>query len=239
MSIQVFQAPDNRVPDKRRVTEPDMIIRAFKLLKNKKVWIGVVVLSVLYLLLGGTGFELIGFILITLVIISFFFAIASQFRLFKILKNSHKPSSFTQELHDYFKAHLTNQNKLSPEEMGINPGLLVLNTPEKQPIHQLGFNVDYEAVGILIDAKNKKIAFTIDPELRPQVTVCDFSDVVHWESYSQGVDQQNQYGARTTLLERWFVSVYIRDPDQPRRDFLAQNDVDADKWVARLDTLIN
>lgn len=239
MSIQMFQAPDNKVPDSRRLTEPDKITKAVRLLKNKKVWIGVVVLSAFYLLIGGTAFDLFGFFVMTFFFISVFLVVASQFKLFKIFKNRHQPSNFTQELHDYFKAHLTNQNKLSPEDMGISPGLLVVNTPEKQPIHKLGFNADYEAVGILIDAKNKKIAFTIDPELRPQVTVCDFSDVVRWEAYSQGVEQHNQYGARITLLERWFVSVYIRDPDQPRRDFLAENDVDADKWVARLDTLIN
>ena len=94
-------------------------------------------------------------------------------------------------------------------------------------------------MGILIDAHSKRIIFTIDPKLRPQITMCDFADVQRWQSYESGLQEQNNFGATRMLLSRHFVSVYIRDPNHPRYDFYTQNDVDADQWVARLDALLN
>ena len=138
--------------------------------------------------------------------------VGNYFEIFKSLKNYNKVPPYFQQNHDYFKQYL---------------------------IQKYNFHVTYESVGILIDAQSKRIAFTIDPEVRPQVTVCDFVDVQRWQSYSQGVETQNQYGAIQASISKYFVSVYIRNPDHPRYDFFTANDVDADQWLARFDALLN
>ena len=133
-----------------------------------------------------------------------------KFLLSTVKKNSISP--YFQNTHDYFKQHLVQEHN---------------------------FNVDYESVGILIDTQARRIALTLDPNTRPQVTVCNFDDVQRWQAYSQGVETQNQYGVTLSSMSKYYVSVYIRNPEQPRYDFFTTDSTDADQWVARLDALLN
>ena len=110
---------------------------------------------------------------------------------------------------------------------------------KRQLMREHNFSVDYEAVGVLIDAKSKRIALTLDPEARPQIIICDFIDIRRWRSYSKGFETKNEYGATLSEFSKYFVSIYIKDPAQPRYDFFAINEIDADRWVARLDALVN
>ena len=212
MTIQTIHAPDNNAPKHPSQTSNASNNKIRKLLKNKKFWIGVVICTALFILLGGSVGEVIKMILVAAFFLSIYAAIKSQLKLFNIVKNSNKAPSYYQDNHNYFKQHL---------------------------IDKYDFHVDYESVGILLDTQAKRIAFTIDPKLRPQITLCDFADVQRWQAYHQGVESQNEYGAKQRLLTKHFVSVYIRNPDNPRYDFYADNDVDADQWVARFDALLN
>ncbi|WP_367110073.1 hypothetical protein [uncultured Psychrobacter sp.] len=183
-----------------------------QLLTNKKFWIVVAGLSALFLItVGSVGWLIIIYIILGL--LGFIYSTFSAF--FKVLtidstKNSIPP--YFQNTHDYFKQHLVQDHN---------------------------FKIDYESVGILIDTQARLIAFTLDPNTRPQVTVCNFDDVQRWQAYSQGVETQNQYGVTLSSMSKHYVSVYIRNPEQPRYDFFTTDSTDADQWVARLDALLN
>lgn len=182
-----------------------------KIVTSKKFMIGAAVISVLFLLVGGGFGELMGFYFMFIMAYLTYSIIGSHLKIFKLYKNKDMVPTYYKDNHEYFKKHLISR----------------------------GFQVDYESIGILVDATNKKIAFTIDPELRPQITVCDFTDVQRWQYYNNNVEWQNGYGATQSILQKYFVSVYIRDPEHPRYDFFTKNDVDADQWVARFNALLN
>jgi hypothetical protein len=46
-----------------------------------------------------------------------------------------------------------------------------------------GIEISYEAPGIIIDRKAKKMVFTIDPEQEGKIVICDFSDIKKWYSH--------------------------------------------------------
>lgn len=208
MTIQTVLAPDNRAP-KFNLAKPSW---STQLLTNKKFWIVVGGLSVLFLIMG-VPFDTVFLIYLIAAILGFIASmIGSQFKAFARLIRNDKVPAYFQQNHDYFKQHL---------------------------IQDHNFQVDYESVGILVDGQARRIAFTLDPKVRPQVIVCDFVDVQRWQAYSQGVETQNQYGATRSLISKHYVSVYIRNPEQPRYDFFAADSVDADQWVARLSALLN
>ena len=208
MTIQTVFSPDNRAP-KFNLGKPGW---STQLLTNKKFWIVVAGLSVLFLIMG-VPFDTVFLIYLVVAILGFIASmIGSQLKAFARLIRNDKVPAYFQQNHDYFKQHL---------------------------IQNYNFQVDYESVGILVDAQAGRIAFTLDPKVRPQVIVCDFVDVQRWQAYSQGVESQNQYGVTRSLISKHYVSVYIRHPDQPRYDFFAADSVDADQWVARLNALLN
>ncbi|PKG34154.1 hypothetical protein [Psychrobacter sp. Sarcosine-3u-12] len=183
-----------------------------QLLTNKNFWIVVAILSALFMLIVGS----VGWLIIIYVIfgiLGFIYSILSTFIKALITESKYdKIPPYFQNTHDYFKRHLVQDHN---------------------------FNVDYESVGILIDAQARRIAFTLDPKTRPQVLVCNFNDVQRWQAYSQGVETQNQYGATLSSMSKYYVSVYIRNPEQPRYDFFTTDSTDADQWVARLGALLN
>ncbi|WP_201566943.1 hypothetical protein [Psychrobacter immobilis] len=183
-----------------------------QLLTNKKFWIVVAVLSALFLItVGSVGWLIIIYIILGL--LGFIYSIFNTFIKALTMDSTHnRVPSYFQNTHDYFKQHL---------------------------VQELNFNVDYESVGILIDTQTRRIALTLDPKVRPQVLVCNFNDVQRWQAYSQGVETQNQYGATLSSMSKYYVSVYIRNPEQPRYDFFTTDSTDADQWVARLDALLN
>lgn len=183
-----------------------------QLLTNKKFWIVVAVLSALFLItVGSVGWLIIIYIILGL--LGFIYSIFNTFIKALTMDSTHnRVPSYFQNTHDYFKQHL---------------------------VQELNFNVDYESVGILIDTQTRRIALTLDPKVRPQVLVCNFNDVQRWQAYSQGVETQNQYGVTLSSMSKHYVSVYIRNPEQPRYDFFTTDSTDADQWVARLDAILN
>lgn len=208
MTIQTVFAPDNNAPE-FTLGKPSKLKQ---LLTAKKFWIGVVSLSMLFLITGGSFFSLIGFYFMFVMLTVAYSIFTSYFKIFTTLKNYSKVPPYYQQNHDYFKKHLVQDHN---------------------------FHVDYESVGILVDAQARRIAFTLDPKVRPQITVCNFADVQRWQAYSQGIDTQNEYGVTQNSISKHYMSVYIRNPDQPRYDFFTADSVDADQWVARLDALLN
>lgn len=208
MTIQTVFAPDSDAPTFKMV-QPSKLVQ---MLTAKKFWLIVVGLSVLFLIIGGSFFELISLWFGVIMLIVFYSLAKSYFKIFSLLKNHGKVPDYFQKNHDYFKKVLVEKHN---------------------------FHVEYETVGILIDARAKRIAFTLDPEVRAQAVICDFADVQRWQAYSRGVENRDEYGVTQSAISNHFVSVYIRNPDQPRYDFFAANDTDADQWVARLDALLN
>lgn len=186
--------------------------KSIQLLTSKKFWLIAIGLCVLFLMLGGGFFNLISALFGIIMIGLFIFGVKTNLKIFSMIKNSGKAPAYFQENHDYFKKHLVEKHN---------------------------FHVDYETVGILVDSKARRIALTLDPEVRPQALICDFADIQRWQSYSQGAELQNDYGVAQGSVSNYFLSIYIRNPDQPRYDIFAANKVEADKWVARLDALLN
>lgn len=186
--------------------------KSTQILTSKKFWLIAIGLCVLFLIIGGSFFSLISFLFLIAMLYLFSSIAKNYLNIFSIIKNPGKVPAYFQENHDYFKRHL---------------------------IEKYNFHVDYETVGILIDVQAKRIALTLDPEVRPQAIICDFNDVQRWQAYSQGAEIQNQYGVSAGSVSNHFLSIYIRNPDQPRYDIFAANEAEADKWVARLNALLN
>lgn len=135
----------------------------------------------------------------------------------------------------------------------------------KKVFQESGYQVDYEAKGILIDNKNKKIGFTItgaDYDVKTRqfkaMFICDYSDIRSWSSNSQNLTERvaptvstshNMANGITTHYvtpgyeKNWVtlysVNVTINYPDMPLQSFEAKSESDATQWVARLDSLIN
>lgn len=181
-------------------------------LTSKKFWLVAIGLCVVFLMLGGGVFDLVSALFGIAMLYIFYSVAKNYFKIFGMIKNPGKVPEYFHKNHEYFKKHLVEKHN---------------------------FHVDYETVGILVDSKARRIALTLDPEVRPQALICDFADIQRWQSYSQGAELQNDYGVAQGSVSNYFLSIYIRNPDQPRYDIFAANKVEADKWVARLDALLN
>lgn len=106
--------------------------------------------------------------------------------------------------------------------------------------------VTYESPGIIVDNQSKKIVFTIDPEQKSRIIICDFSDIRKWYSHTSTminerykVSGSGQITASRTETNFTGVRVEINDPDQPLYGFWTANKDDSDRWLARLSSLIN
>lgn len=138
-----------------------------------------------------------------------------------------------------------------------------------KPIHeyyknvaiQNGFNIDYEAQGLLVDEKRKKLAFTTslagldrNTKIFNSMLVCDFSDVMKWKNNVTeftsrtpthvSVDPLSNRATVTGGHEKLDVATYeiqvtINYPKSPLQTFQATSDADASIWLARLNSLIN
>lgn len=112
-----------------------------------------------------------------------------------------------------------------------------------------GFNVSYEAVGVLVDETSRTIAFTIDPNRKQQLTICGFEDVREWYSEENRVTQKDNYrlhdsgvitgGQERTAIKTNFINVIINNPSKPLYSFKVRNSGDAQMWIGRLTSLIN
>ena len=113
---------------------------------------------------------------------------------------------------------------------------------KEQALKSLGFNADFSVIGLVVDQKNQKMAFTLDAE--PHAFVCDFSDVREWYSGSneRTVDYSNHEGAYAgskTYTFALYVVVRIADPNYPELIFVVGNQQEQSQWIARLNALIN
>ena len=119
----------------------------------------------------------------------------------------------------------------------------------KQQIVAQGFHVDYESPGILIDDTAKKIAFTIDPERKPQYMICDYGDIQGWKLHQKDVIQRRDYhinfdtgrvtGGNYVEMTANAVTVFINYAPQPRHGFWVSHEHEAEMWSARLNSLLN
>lgn len=138
-----------------------------------------------------------------------------------------------------------------------------------KPIHeyykniaiQNGFNIDYEAQGLLVDEKNKKLAFTtslvgFDKSTKTlnSMLVCDFSDVMKWKNNVTEFTSRtpmhvsfDSLGNRASVTgghekfdgATYEIQVTINYPKSPLQTFQATSNADASIWLARLNSLIN
>lgn len=117
-----------------------------------------------------------------------------------------------------------------------------LHREKEKEIKNLGFNVDFSATGLLVDQKNRKLIFTLDP--KPIVYICDFSEVREWYSGSTVHEKQYQNsqgayaGTRSLTLAR-HITIRVSDPQIPELRFAVASDREQSLWIARLDAIIN
>lgn len=107
---------------------------------------------------------------------------------------------------------------------------------------QHGYQVDFEAKGIVVDTAQRKIGFTTSPTglkkengiVFSNMLVCDFGDVRKWYTQSKAI--QGRHGSVGSVHS---INVEIAYPASPLQGFDVMNDYDASQWIARLTSLIN
>lgn len=113
---------------------------------------------------------------------------------------------------------------------------------KEQYLKEHGWQVDFSAIGIVIDQKQKKVAFTISS--RDEVMVCDFHTIRSWHSGSNQVtydykNQDNAYaGSRTRTTSR-YINMQVADAQHPEHGFLVYSDKEQSMWMARLNAIFN
>ncbi|MDS7930093.1 hypothetical protein RMB03_19570 [Acinetobacter sp. V91_7] len=117
-----------------------------------------------------------------------------------------------------------------------------LHREKETEIKKHGFNIDFSAIGLLVDHKNRKLIFTLDP--KPIVYICNFDDVRQWFSGSEVHETQYQnsdgaYAGTRSLTIARHITVRIADPNIPEMRFAVSSDREQSLWIGRLDALIN
>jgi hypothetical protein len=105
-----------------------------------------------------------------------------------------------------------------------------------------GFHIDFSTNGIIIDNTKKKIAFLSKD--KPDVLVCDYTDIRSWhqetlQTTEQFRNQDNAYAGSKTTTQLISIVVYLSSPEYPEARFQVINDREATTWLARLNALVN
>lgn len=117
-----------------------------------------------------------------------------------------------------------------------------LHQQKEAEIKKHGFNIDFSTTGLLVDQKNRKLIFTLDP--KPIVYICNFDDVRQWYSGSdvhetQYRNSEGAYAGSKSLTVARYITVRTADPQIPEIRFAVSSDREQSLWIGRLDALIN
>lgn len=112
----------------------------------------------------------------------------------------------------------------------------------EQALKNQGFQIDFCTNGIVVDNQKKKIVFLSKD--KPDVLVCDYTDIRSWhqetlQETQQFRNQDNAYAGSKTTTQLISIVVYLSSPEYPEARFQVINDREANTWLARLNALVN
>lgn len=98
-----------------------------------------------------------------------------------------------------------------------------------------GFNESYSATGVVIDAVQRKIAFTA--QTISNIIIFDLSDIRSW-SMETRTNTIRRSDGREISRDHYSIVVNTNNAEQPMFKFFAANAHDAQSWIARFNAII-